>query len=86
MLTKFKQKSQITIPKDIVNKLGLSEGDEIDISEKNGVIYMIPVSIYPKRYVEELKKEVYAIKEKIASGKQPAFDDLDALFEKLNQR
>lgn len=86
MLTKFKQKSQITIPKDIVNKLGLSEGDEIDISEKNGVIYMIPVSVYPKSHVEELKKEVYGIKEKIASGKQPVFDDLDALLEKLDKR
>ena len=85
MLTKFKQKSQITIPKDIVNKLGLSEGDEIDISEKNGVIYMIPVSVYPKKYVDGLKKEVDEIKEKIASGKQPVFDDLDALFEKLDK-
>ena len=57
MLTEFRQKSQITIPKDIVNKIGLSEGDKIDISEKNGVIYIIPVSVYPKSYVEELKKE-----------------------------
>ncbi|MBR4465762.1 AbrB/MazE/SpoVT family DNA-binding domain-containing protein [bacterium] len=86
MLTKFKQKSQITIPKDIVNKLGLSEGDEIDISEKNGVIYMIPVSVYPKKYVDGLKKEVGEIKEKIASGKKPVFDDLDALLEKLDKR
>jgi AbrB family looped-hinge helix DNA binding protein len=86
MLTKFKQKSQITIPKGIVNKLGLSEGDEIDISEKNGVIYMIPVSVYPKKYVDGLKKEVDEIKEKIASGKKPVFDDLDALLEKLDKR
>ncbi|MBO4553132.1 AbrB/MazE/SpoVT family DNA-binding domain-containing protein [bacterium] len=86
MLTEFRQKSQITIPKDIVNKIGLSEGDKIDISEKNGVIYIIPVSVYPKSYVEELKKEVYGIREKIASGKQPVFDDLDALFEKLDKR
>ena len=85
MLTEFRQKSQITIPKDIVNKIGLSEGDKIDISEKNGVISIIPVSVYPKSYVEELKKEVYGIKEMIASGKQPVFDDLDALFEKLDK-
>ena len=31
MLAELRQKSQITIPKEIITKLGLSEGDKLDI-------------------------------------------------------
>ena len=38
MLAELRQKSQITIPKEIIIKLGLSEGDTLDIFEKDGTI------------------------------------------------
>ena len=56
MIAELRQKSQVTIPKKIVAKLGLSE---------------------------ELKEEISDIKAKIASGEQPVFDSVDALFDKL---
>lgn len=31
MLAELRQKSQVTIPKEIIVKLGLSEGDKLDI-------------------------------------------------------
>ena len=31
MIAELRQKSQVTIPKEIVAKLGLSEGDKLDI-------------------------------------------------------
>ena len=34
MLAELRKKSQITIPKEIITKLGLNEGDKLDISEK----------------------------------------------------
>ena len=37
MLTELRTKSQITIPKDIVMKMGLREGDKLEIVEKDGV-------------------------------------------------
>lgn len=83
MLAELRQKSQITIPKEIIVKLGLSEGDKLDIFEKDGSIYMMPVVVYPKKYVDELRDEIDEVKAKIASGKQPVFDSVDALFEKL---
>lgn len=83
MLTELRQKSQVTIPKDIIVKLGLSEGDKLDIFEKDGAICIMPVAVYPKEYLHELQKEIADVKEKIASGKQPVFDNVDALFEKL---
>lgn len=83
MLAELRQKAQITIPKELVVKLGLSEGDKLDIFEKDGFICMMPVAVYPKKYLEELREEISDVKAKIASGEQPVFDSVDALFEKL---
>jgi len=85
MLAELRAKSQITIPKELVEKLGLSEGDKLDIFEDKGVICLMPVVVYPKKYLDELKKEIKEAKNKIDSGEQPVFDNLDALFEKLEE-
>lgn len=85
MLAELRQKSQITIPKEIVEKLGLSEGDKLDIREKDGTIYLLPVAVYPKKYLEELQKEINGVKEKLAAGEQPVFDSVDALFQYLEE-
>ena len=47
MLTELRTKSQITIPKDIVMKMGLREGDKLEIVEKDGVIELMPVAEHP---------------------------------------
>ena len=83
MLVELRKKSQITIPKEIIIKLGLSEGDKLDISEKNGTIRIMPVVVYPKKYLDELRGEIEGAKAKIASGEQPVFNSVDALFAKL---
>ena len=83
MLAELRQKSQITIPKEIIAKLGLCEGDKLDIFERNGTICMLPVVVYPKKYLDELRSELDDVKAKIASGEQPVFDSVDALFAKL---
>ncbi len=85
MLAELRQKSQITIPKEIIVKLGLSEGDKLDIFEKDGTICMLPVVVYPKKYLDELRGELDEVKAKIASGEQPVFDSIDALFAKLEE-
>lgn len=83
MLAELRQKSQITIPKEIIIKLGLSEGDTLDIFEKDGTICIMPVVVYPKKYLNELRKEIGDVKSKIASGEQLVFDNVDSLFDKL---
>lgn len=85
MLTELRQKSQITIPKEIVTKLGLAEGDKLNIMEKDGMIYIMPVTVYPKKYLNELRNEIDDVKEKLKAGEQPIFDNLDALFDKLEE-
>ena len=83
MLAELRQKSQITIPKEIIVKPGLSEGDKLDIFEKDGTICIVPVVVYPKKYLSKLREEIDDVKAKIASGEQPVFDSVDALFDKL---
>ena len=46
---------------------------------------MIPVVVYPKKYVDDLLNELNEIKAKIASGDQPIFDNVEDLFEKLEE-
>lgn len=83
LLAELRQKAQITIPKEIIVKLGLSEGDKLDIFEKDGSICLMPVAVYPKKYLNELKEEINGVKARLASGEQPVFDSVDALFDKL---
>ena len=86
MIAEFRTKSQITIPKEIVMSLGLTEGDKVDIFEKDGEIHIVPVVVYPKKYVEELQSEISEAKAKIASGELSVFDSIDKLFESLEER
>jgi len=85
MLSKLRAKSQITIPKEFVDRLGLSEGDKLDISEKNGMICIMPVVTYPKKYLDELRKEIEETKAKVVTGEQSVFDNVDALFARLEK-
>ncbi len=86
MLAELRKKAQVTIPKDIILKLGLSEGDKLDIFEKDGSICIMPVVVYPKKYLNDLRDEIGEVKANIASGKQPVFDSVDALFDKLEEK
>jgi len=85
MLAELRAKAQITIPKALVDKLGLSEGDKLELFEKDGMICVLPVVVYPKKYLDALREEVEETKTKIASGEVPVFDTVDALFEKLEE-
>ena len=86
MLAELRTKSQITLPKDIVSTLGLSEGDKLEVFEKDGMICMIPVTVYPKSYVDALRGEISQLKENMKNGKQPVFDNIDTLFDKLEEK
>lgn len=83
MIVELRKKSQITLPKEIVSKLHLETGDHFDVREKNGVIYLIPVSIYPKKYIDDLNIEIDSLKDDLKSGKEIVFDNVDNLLKKL---
>ncbi len=57
---------------------------KLKITEKDGVIQIMPVVVYPKRYLDELKQEITDIKNKIDTGDRPIFDNVEALFQQLD--
>lgn len=86
MLVEVRPKSQITIPKEIVNSLNLSVGDKLDFYEKDGVIYAVPVVVYPKQYVEELQLEVAELKKEYDFGKRKSYSDVESMIENLESQ
>lgn len=86
MICELRAKAQVTVPKEIVASLGLAAGDKLEVFVKDGMICMVPVAVYPKQYIDELKSEVEEIKAKMASGEQPVFDSVDAMFEYLEKQ
>ena len=60
MLVEIRTGSQITLPKEIVDSLGLNEGDKLYVSEKDGIIFMTPVTVY--KYLDELQSELSELK------------------------
>lgn len=85
MLVELKAKSQVTIPKEIVQSMELIQGDQFEVTEDNGKIVLVPVAVYPEHVIRSLKAEVKEIKESIRNGNQPVFDSIDSLFEELDK-
>ena len=56
MLAEIRGRSQITIPSQIIKKLGISEGDKFDIMERDGGIFLCPVVVYPKDKIAKIAK------------------------------
>lgn len=78
MLAEIRGRSQITIPSEIIKKLGISEGDKFEIVEKDGGIFLCPVVVYPK---DKLSKIARLIKESESElSKQPGFDSVEEMF------
>lgn len=49
MLIEMRGRSQITIPAEMVKNLGIKEGDQFEVIEKDGGIFLCPVVVYPKK-------------------------------------
>ena len=45
----------------------------------------IPVVVYPKEYVNRINFEIKNLKEKIKSGKQPVFNNVEDLINELEK-
>ena len=85
MIVEVRAKNQITIPKEISKSLGINVGDQFDMIEKDGMVYMIPVVTYPKAYMDELDKEMEQLREDIKSGKAKGFTDVDEMIAFLDK-
>lgn len=57
----------------------------MDIFEKEGNNSRMPVVTYPPKYLAKLCREVDEVNANLASGEQPVWDSVDALFAKLEK-
>jgi len=78
MLAEIRGRSQITIPAEIIKKLGISEGDKFDIVEKDGGIFLCPVVVYPKDKLAKIAKLIKDSEADIAD--QTAFESVEDMF------
>ena len=83
MIAELRAKSQVTIPKPLIAKLGLSAGDKLEIFEDKGMICIMPVVVYPKGYVDKILDDVEKIKRDVKAELQPVFDNVDDLIASL---
>lgn len=78
MLAEIRGRSQITIPAEIIKKMGISEGDKFDVMEKDGGIFLCPVVVYPK---DKLLKIARLIKDSEKNlSEQQSFDTVEDMF------
>ena len=78
MLAEIRGRSQITIPSEIFKKLGISEGDNSDIMERDGGIFLCPVVVYPKDKIAKIAK---ILKESENDTKtRTAFESVEDMF------
>lgn len=85
MLAELRERSQVTIPKEIIKKMGLVVGDKLDVFERDGSIYLVPVVVYPKKYLMKLREEIEETKAKVAIGEHPIFDNIEASIADLEK-
>ena len=78
MLAEIRGRSQITIPAEIIKKLGISEGDKFDIIEKDGGIFLCPVIVYPKEKILKIAKLIKDSEIELSS--QESFDTVEGMF------
>jgi len=56
MLVEMRARSQITLPNEIIKKLGISEGDKFEVVERDGGVFLCPVAVYSKAKLEQIAK------------------------------
>ena len=79
MLTKMKEKSQVTIPKPLVDDLGLKTGDSLDAFVTDGVITLVPMELYPRPVIQKIIANVTAV-EKDKTASEEALRNIRELF------
>ena len=85
MLAELKDKSQVTIPKPVINELGLNRGDLFEVVVEGGAVKLVPVVVYPKARAEELEALASAARRSAKAGDAAVYDDVEDLIADLHK-
>lgn len=58
MIIEIKSKSQITIPKEIMQELNIDKGTNLECKVVNGEIVLTPIKFIEKNDIEEIKNKL----------------------------
>ncbi|RYG71267.1 AbrB/MazE/SpoVT family DNA-binding domain-containing protein [Lentibacillus lipolyticus] len=85
---RFKRKSQVTVPREIVEALDLHEGDDLQVRLENGKIVFVPMVSIPKDqawfWSEQWQKEEQEVEEHIKAGRLTESKSLDETLNDLD--
>ena len=88
MITKLRGRSQITLPSDVVKKLKLSAGDNLEITLEDDKIVIKPVIIIDRSqawfWSKEWQEKEKEADEDIKAGRVFRAEDADDLFSQLD--
>lgn len=80
MLVEMRGRSQVTIPSEVVKNLGIKEGDQFEVIEKDGGIFLCPVVVYPKKEMIRIAKLIKETDAEYKSGELKTYNDVDKMF------
>jgi len=84
MIAELREKGQITIPQKLLKKLELKAGDKFEVVEVDGELHLVPVVVYPKRFMDQLEIALHEAEADYKAGKLKAYDSVDELFADLD--
>lgn len=88
MITQLRRRSQVTLPSDVVKKMKLQEGDNLDIVVEDDKIVIKPVLVIDRAQAWFWSKEWQAsekeAEEDIEKGRVQKAKDVKDLMDKLN--
>ena len=82
-ILELRKKSQVTIPAELINQLGLKVGDKLNAFVENGKIVFVPVVVYPKSEIERISKLVKEAEVESANGKLKAYTKVSDAFKDM---
>ena len=89
MIVQLRNRSQITIPSEIIKKLQLKNGDNIDVTLEDNKIVIKPVFIIDRDqawfWSKSWQKEELEVESDIKAGKVHTTNSMDDLMEQLDK-
>lgn len=85
MIIELRKKSQVTIPKEIVDELNLQEGDHLEVSVKDGAVIIEPVAVYSKSYIKKLENTLMRLNEEPTKYNVGPFESVEDAISYLEE-
>lgn len=80
MIIEMRNRSQITIPKEIIKSMDIKEGDKFEVFEKDGGIFLSPVIVLNKEKLNNLAKKMQKLEK---DSNKKSYKNVDAIFKDM---